>query len=98
MGPRASRARTVSRAPGSGNHSAVAVKLEDRVRRSIARVGEEISEKAWTIGRDPAAERRKRLQWTVLQGAVGALFTLGARRLGTKVWGVLAGEQPPAKT
>jgi hypothetical protein len=30
-----------------------------------------------------------------MQGAVGAVFTLGARRLGAKVWGVLTGERPP---
>ena len=67
------------------------------IRTGIARVGEQIAEKAWTVGRDEKAERKKRLAWGVLQGAIGAVFTLGARRVGTKVWGVLTGEQPPAK-
>jgi len=40
---------------------------------------------------------KKRIAWGVLEGAVGAVFTLAARRFGTKVWGVLTGEQPPAK-
>ena len=75
----------------------MAVKAEARVRTAIARVGEEISEKAWAIGRDPKAERRKRLLWGVVQGAVGAVFTVGARRIGAKIWGVLTGEQPPTK-
>ena len=75
----------------------MAVKTEDRVRSAIARVGEEIAEKAWTLGRDRKAEQRKRLAWGVLQGAFGAAATLGARRVGTKLWGVLTGERPPAR-
>ncbi len=67
------------------------------IRTGIARVGEEIAEKAWTVGRDEKAERKKRIAWGVLQGAVGAVFTLGARRAGAKAWGVLTGEQPPAR-
>jgi hypothetical protein len=75
----------------------VAVKTEARVRAAIARVGEGISEKAWTIGRDPRTERRKRLLWGALQGTTAAVFTLAARRIVAKAWGVLTGEQPPAK-
>jgi hypothetical protein len=75
----------------------MAVKTEDRVRSAIARVGEGLSEKAWTVGRDAKAEQRKRLAWGVVQGAVGAVFALGARRVGAKAWGVLTGEQPPTK-
>jgi len=67
------------------------------IRTGIARVGEELAEKAWTVGRDEKAERKKRIAWGVLQGAIGAVFTLGARRVGAKAWGVLTGEQPPAK-
>ncbi len=40
---------------------------------------------------------KKRIAWGVLEGAVGAVFTLAARRVGTKVWGVLTGELPPAR-
>ena len=67
------------------------------IRSGIARVGEEIAEKAWTVGRDQKAERKKRLAWGVLQGAIGAVFTLGARRIGAKAWGVLTGERPPTR-
>jgi hypothetical protein len=66
------------------------------IRSGIARVGEELAEKAWTVGRDTRAERKKRLAWGVLQGAVAAVFTLAARRAGAKAWGVLTGERPPA--
>jgi hypothetical protein len=75
----------------------MAVKTEEKVRSAIARVGEELAEKAWTVGRDAKSERRKRLAWGVLQGAFGAVATLGARRLGAKAWGILTGERPPAK-
>ena len=75
----------------------MAVKTEERVRAAIARAGEELTEKAWTVGRDAKTEKRKRLAWGVVQGVVGAVFTLGARRVGAKVWGVLTGEQPPTK-
>jgi hypothetical protein len=75
----------------------VAVKTENKVRSAVARVGEGLSQKAWTVGRDPKAERKKRLAWGALQGALGAAAAIGARRIGGKVWGVLTGERPPAK-
>jgi hypothetical protein len=75
----------------------MAVKTEEKVRSAIARVGEGLSEKAWTVGRDPKTEKRKRLAWGVLQGALGAVAAIGARRIGARAWGVLTGEQPPAK-
>lgn len=69
----------------------------DAIRSGIARLGEEIAEKAWTVGRDDRAERRKRIVWGVVQGSVGAVFTLAARRVGAKAWGVLTGERPPVR-
>jgi hypothetical protein len=75
----------------------MAVTTEHRVRSAIARAGEELSEKAWTVGRDAKTEQRKRLAWGVVQGAIGAVFTLAARRVGAKAWGVLTGEAPPTK-
>jgi hypothetical protein len=75
----------------------MAVKTEEKVRSAISRLGEELSEKAWTVGRDQKTEKRKRIAWGVLQGALGAIATLGARRVVSRLWGVLTGEQPPAK-
>jgi hypothetical protein len=75
----------------------MAVKTEEKVRSAFARVGEGISEKAWTVGRDPKTERRKQLAWGALQGAFAAIATIAARRIGAKVWGILTGEKPPAK-
>jgi hypothetical protein len=75
----------------------MAVKTEQKVRSAIARVGDGLSEKAWTVGRDPKTERKKRLAWGLLQGALGAVATLGARRAVAHLWGVLTGERPPTK-
>lgn len=75
----------------------MAAKTEDKVRSAIARAGEELTEKAWTLGRDAKVEKRKRLAWGVVQGVIGAVFTIGARRAGAKAWGVLTGERPPTK-
>lgn len=75
----------------------MAVKTEEKVRAAIARAGEELAEKAWTVGRDRKAEQRKRLAWGIVQGAIGAVFTLGARRVGAKAWGILTGERPPTR-
>jgi hypothetical protein len=76
----------------------MAVKTQEKVRGAIARAGEELTEKAWTVGRDKKAEQRKRIVWGIVQGGVAAVFTLVARRAGTKVWGVLTGETPPKKS
>jgi hypothetical protein len=73
------------------------VKTEEKVRAAIARAGEELAEKAWTVGRDKKAEQRKRIAWGIVQGVIGAVFTLGARRVGAKAWGVLTGERPPTR-
>ena len=68
-----------------------------RLRRLVGRTGEEIQEKAWTVGRDPAEERRTRLMWGALQAVLGAAFTVVARRIATRIWFVLTGEPAPGK-
>ena len=75
----------------------MAVKTEEKVRSAIARVGEGLTEKAWTVGRDAKTERRKRVAWGMLQGALGAVAAIGARRVVSRAWGLLTGELPPAK-
>jgi hypothetical protein len=75
----------------------VTVKTEEKVRSAVARVGEEIAELAWTVGRDKKTEQRKRWAWGALQGALAAAAAMAARRAGARVWGVLTGERPPAK-
>ena len=74
----------------------MAVKTEP-VRRGVAKLGEGIQEKAWSIGRNKQAERKKRLLWMGLTAGLGAAATLVARRLASKAWRVVTGEEPPAK-
>jgi hypothetical protein len=44
---------------------------------------------------DPKARQRKERRWSALQGAVGLLTTLVARRVAIRIWGILTGEQAP---
>jgi hypothetical protein len=44
---------------------------------------------------DPKERQRKELRWRALYTALGAVGTLAARRVATKAWAVLTGEQPP---
>jgi hypothetical protein len=67
------------------------------VRRVVARVGEGIPQKAWTVGRDKRAEQKKRLAWMGLSAGLGAVATLLARKLASKAWRVATGEEPPTK-
>ena len=50
-----------------------------------------------SVTTDPKERRRKELQFGVLQGAIGVLTTVVARRLVVKAWGILTGEQPPKR-
>lgn len=68
-----------------------------QLRKAVARLGEELQERAWTVGRDPKDEARLQRRWGLLESALGAVFTIAARRVGTRVYGVLTGEPPPGK-
>jgi hypothetical protein len=46
---------------------------------------------------DPKERQRKERRWRALYTGLGVVTTLAARRLATKAWAVLTGEQPPAK-
>jgi hypothetical protein len=50
-----------------------------------------------TLTSDPQEQERRERRWRLLYGALSAVFALGARRVATKSWGVLTGEQPPKK-
>jgi hypothetical protein len=44
---------------------------------------------------DPKKEARKERAWMLFTGALGAAAGIGARRVATKLWLVLTGENPP---
>jgi hypothetical protein len=50
-----------------------------------------------TLVRDPKEQAKKERLWRALYAVTGAVFTLAARRLATKTWSILTGEQPPTK-
>jgi hypothetical protein len=39
----------------------------------------------------------RRLLWTALYGALGALATIVSRRTASQIWRTLTGEEPPTK-
>jgi hypothetical protein len=71
---------------------------KDKLRAAAGRVGEEIAERAWTLGRDAKVEARKQRAWNLLQGAVGAGFTLLARRAASGAFEALTGTPPPRRS
>jgi hypothetical protein len=47
---------------------------------------------------DPQEQARRERNWRILYGTLSAVSALLARRLATKTWGILTGEQPPGKS
>jgi hypothetical protein len=39
----------------------------------------------------------RRLLWSAIYGAIGAAFTIAARRIAARIWRTLTGEEPPTK-
>jgi hypothetical protein len=39
----------------------------------------------------------RKLLWTAIYGVLGALATIAARTVASRVWRVLTGEEPPVK-
>jgi membrane protein len=58
-------------------------------------LSEDLHSLATTLTTDPKQQQRKELGWRVLYGGLGAAATLVARRIATRIWGVLTGEAPP---
>jgi hypothetical protein len=49
------------------------------------------------LAQDPKKRKRKERRWGALYGAIALVTTLAGRRLAAKAWGILTGEQPPAR-
>lgn len=50
-----------------------------------------------TLTTDAKEQRRKELQWRLLYGGLSAVFAVVGRKLATKGWGILTGEEPPRR-
>ena len=44
---------------------------------------------------DPKARQWKERRWAMLEGAVGVVISVAARRAAIRLWGILTGEQAP---
>jgi hypothetical protein len=44
---------------------------------------------------DPKKQARKQRAWTVVSGILGAAASIFARRMASRGWAILTGEQPP---
>jgi uncharacterized protein DUF4235 len=67
----------------------------DVVVEQLAEIRQDVRD-LWTALRtDPKVQKRKERGWALLAGVLGALTTVVARQLATKVWTRLTGEPPP---
>jgi hypothetical protein len=67
------------------------------VRQAIANDLRALADDLKTLVEDPDERKRKERRWRVLYGATALGFTVASRRLVTRAWEILTGEQPPTK-
>jgi hypothetical protein len=70
-------------------------KRKDVVSEQLQQLAEDLEELWKALTRDPASERRRERAWNILVGVLGVGTTMASRRLVTKLWTILTGEQPP---
>ena len=68
-----------------------------QVRVAIAEDLRSLADDLMALVEDPKKRARKEQQWRLLYGAVTLGFTVLSRRLATRAWAILTGEQPPTK-
>jgi hypothetical protein len=44
---------------------------------------------------DPKERKRRERRWSMLEGAIGLMVSIAARRAAIRLWGILTGEQAP---
>jgi uncharacterized protein DUF4235 len=72
--------------------------LPDRnevVREQLEQLGQDLRELWTAIVVDPKKQARKKRAWRILVGVSVSGATMGARKLATRLWKVLTGEDPP---
>lgn len=68
---------------------------KETLQEELATLASDLKALVETLARDPKEQARRERRWNLLVGATGAVFTIAARRLATKAWGILTGEEPP---
>ena len=66
-------------------------------REAVAQDLRALADDLMSLLQDPNIRQRKQRRWSALYGAIALVTTLAGRRLAAKAWGILTGEQPPAK-
>lgn len=73
------------------------MKKRDAAARELSNLTSDLRSLLRTLTSDAEEQARKQRRWKLLYGGLSAVSALLARRLATKTWGILTGEQPPAK-
>lgn len=68
----------------------------DVVREQLDELAQDLRDLWTAIAVDPKTQARKERAWRILSGVFAAVATMGARRVATKIWAILTGEEPPA--
>jgi hypothetical protein len=69
----------------------------DVVAEELRELAQDLKNVLVAVTSDPKEQARKERRWRLLYGVLSAGGALAARRVAAKAWGVLTGEQPPAK-
>jgi len=74
--------------------------MADRKQAREALAGDlrSLAEDLRALVEDPKKRARRERQWRLLYGAVALGSTVASRRLATRAWEILTGEQPPTKS
>jgi hypothetical protein len=67
------------------------------VRQALAADLRAVADDLRALVEDPKKRKRKERGWGVLYGAIALVTSLVGRRLATRAWGILTGEQPPVR-
>ena len=69
----------------------------ETLQEELATLASDLKSLLETLTKDPKEQARRERRWNLLLGVTGAVFTLAARRLAAKAWGILTGEAPPTR-
>jgi hypothetical protein len=73
------------------------VEKREALAEDLRALAEDLKSLVETATTDPKERKKKERRWNALYGGFGLVATLLARRLATKVWGILTGETAPTK-
>ena len=69
----------------------------DAVADNLRSLAEDLKNLVDSATTDPKERRRKERRWRALNGAIGAVTALAARKAAIRAWAILTGERPPAR-